>query len=138
MKKIFVLTSNIFGFITTFVFYNFNYGYYFCFVWICHFILIPWIIILTARKIDKTEGIIQLDISDSQYYDLVLLFIDIILGIVVISIPYTYFFRSLSGGCTDSKILMLSKVIFTVIGLQYFILNKFILGLIVRRLKKRN
>ena len=122
-KKIIIFGCCI-AFIGGGVFYYNNYSKYFCFIWLGLFTIVLYTQILFNRRIYKKTH----KFSDSFNYlngiDKFYSYLSIGFGIICIVFPFTPIHINVSGGNNEFKTVVVSKIIFVLMGLFYVVLNK--------------
>lgn len=109
-----------------FLFYINDFGKYFSSIWFAAFTFLLYSSIIFRNF---SEKMLNPDKKDFSIYTLEPIdkFFDyfaLVKGSVVLIIPFTGIHSWLAGDCLDYRVVIVSKIIFIVWGLEYFILNK--------------
>jgi hypothetical protein len=132
IKKYFNIGAIIFALASTIFFIMQEYGNYFCFIWAGTIIIAVIEFNVMFRKRKKIDFNIEMN-----FFDKLIDVFQIVLGVVLLIIPYTPIFLYIGGG-HDSKIDIISKLIYLIYGTCMIFMNRYVSYLLINKEKYIN
>lgn len=117
--KLFVIIVEIFGILSGLGFYLMGYSTYFFASWITNFIIAPFFYgYFIIKKYEDSLG-------EVNFVEKILYTIYIVIGVILIVVPYTRLFKLIGGGI-DSSVDIVARILLGTLGLAYIFLNKMV------------
>jgi|GEM_PF-1953083 len=122
--KTIIIISAIFAIISTSIFYFYDFGLYFCFIWGAGFVILPISVAFGVNIANKYVDSEKEDYKKLESYDKFFFLCSFVLGCFFIVIPYTSIYNVIGGDSNNIKVMVASRIIFIVLGISHIALNK--------------